>query len=266
MNLGKVSIIIPVYNAPEVVTAVKSCLGQTYPFLEIIVVDDGSTINIKELLCLCDDHRIQYIRNTEHTNANVCRNRGLDVACGDYVIFLDADDMLVRNHIYESLEYLTSLQVDGIYSSLIWCDGCHCKTWLAGLPNEDETWANYLLRRGLSAQTSTLFLSRRSAMGTRWDETLVRHQDYDFVIRYVEHYSLGIKPRPTIIYNANPFRSKHARLGDDAFYSCIRFSQVYKSSIQPFIYRKYITNMLNLARTCHVSREIIVYYENELKL
>lgn len=265
MNLCKVSIIIPVYNAPEVVMAVKSCIKQTYPFFEIIVVDDGSTINIKELLCLCADQRIKYVRNAEHINANVCRNRGLDIACGDYVIFLDADDMLVQNHIHESLNYLTNLQVDGIYSSLIWWNGSHCKTWPAGLPNKGESWANYLIRRGLSAQTSTLFLSRKSALGTRWDETLVRHQDYDFVVRYVEHYSLDIKSQPTVIYNATSFKSKNANLDDNAFYSCIRFSQTYKSAIQPFVYKKYVNNMLNLAKFCHANQKIIAYYEDELR-
>lgn len=47
MNLCKVSIIIPVYNAPEVVMAVKSCINQTYPFFEIIVVDDVLLLILK---------------------------------------------------------------------------------------------------------------------------------------------------------------------------------------------------------------------------
>lgn len=264
MNPAKVSIIIPVFNVPEVVVAIRSCLQQTYSHLEIIVVDDGSTVNMRDLLRLFRDPRLNYVRNEEHTNANICRNLGMDKAQGEFIVFLDADDHLVRNHIQTSLGCLKMLQADGIYSSLIWWDGTHTRIYPACLPEANETWPNFLLRRGLSAQTSTLFLSRESALNTRWENSLTRHQDYDFVVRYTTRYRLEIKPEPTVVYNANPFRTKSTVFDEEAFRSCIYFSKTYKTLIEPVVYRKYIQNMLNKAKTFHVTTEIIDYYEKEL--
>jgi glycosyltransferase involved in cell wall biosynthesis len=89
-----VSVIIPVYNAgPYLEDAVESALEQTYDNLELIVVDDGST---DESVEICDrmaarDHRIS-VCHQQHAGASAARNRGLDMASGEYICFIDADD------------------------------------------------------------------------------------------------------------------------------------------------------------------------------
>lgn len=87
-----VSAIIPNYNyARYVGEAVESALGQTYPNIEVIVVDDGSTDNSLEVLEQYRD-RIKII---EQKNSGVCvaRNRGVAESTGEYIAFLDADDV-----------------------------------------------------------------------------------------------------------------------------------------------------------------------------
>jgi GT2 family glycosyltransferase len=86
-----VSVVIPTYNRRDVVRrAIESALAQTYPPIEIIVIDDGSTDDTQAVLA---DYgaRIRLIRQP---NAGVCaaRNRGIDAAGGDFVAFLDSDD------------------------------------------------------------------------------------------------------------------------------------------------------------------------------
>lgn len=91
----KLSIIIPVYNvAPYLRTCVESVLEQTYQNLQIILVDDGSTDSSGEL---CDqlakqDKRIQVLHK-ENGGLSDARNAGLRVATGEYVAFLDSDDV-----------------------------------------------------------------------------------------------------------------------------------------------------------------------------
>ena len=89
-----VSVIVPSYNAePWIERTLASVLGQTHRHLEVIVVDDGSTDATVERLRACSDPRLRVI---EQANAGACvaRNRALAEASGDYVQYLDADDLL----------------------------------------------------------------------------------------------------------------------------------------------------------------------------
>lgn len=100
MNLSdpKISIIIPNYNRGDLISeTLDSVLSQDYGIWEAIVVDDGSTDN-SELVVneyAKKDNRILFFsRNRNPGGAPVCRNIGLDKSSGDYVIFLDSDDLL----------------------------------------------------------------------------------------------------------------------------------------------------------------------------
>lgn len=100
----KISIIIPAYNiAPYLPRCLDSVLSQTYTNLEVIVVDDGSTDNTKEIIekYAEKDSRIVPIYK-ENTGVSDTRNKGLDIATGDYIGFVDGDDYIEEN-MYELL-------------------------------------------------------------------------------------------------------------------------------------------------------------------
>ncbi len=103
-KIGLVSIIIPTYNCEKYIEeAVKSCINQTYKNIEILVIDDGSTDNTKEVLKeYIDSNKIKYIyqKNSERSTA---RNNGLDNAKGEYIQFLDSDDILKVDKIEKSI-------------------------------------------------------------------------------------------------------------------------------------------------------------------
>ncbi|HCA58980.1 MAG TPA: hypothetical protein DEP46_13490, partial [Blastocatellia bacterium] len=102
-----VSAIIPNYNyARYVGEAVESALGQTYPNIEVIVVDDGSTDNSLEVLEQYRD-RIKIIAQK---NSGVCvaRNRGVAESEGEYIAFLDADDVWLPEKIEKQVEKFAS--------------------------------------------------------------------------------------------------------------------------------------------------------------
>jgi glycosyltransferase involved in cell wall biosynthesis len=100
-----VSIIIPTYNyAGFLHRAIQSCLNQSYKPVEIIVIDDGSTDNTKEIVQSYGD-KIVYIRQ-ENSGVSSARNSGLEHAAGDFIAFLDADDYLTENAIEIRLKAL----------------------------------------------------------------------------------------------------------------------------------------------------------------
>ncbi len=88
----KISIIMPCYNAEAfILRGIRSALGQTYKNIELIVIDDGSKDNSLQLINGIYDEKITVM---SQTNRGVCaaRNRGLSLATGKYIAFLDADD------------------------------------------------------------------------------------------------------------------------------------------------------------------------------
>ena len=91
--MPKVSVIIPAYNASEYLSqTLESVLVQTYSDFEIILVDDGSTDETDQVIAKYSSH-LNLIQQ-ENKGLSAARNAGLNMAIGEYLVFLDADDLL----------------------------------------------------------------------------------------------------------------------------------------------------------------------------
>lgn len=112
--MKKVSIIIPVYNCENYIEkSIESVLTQKYSNLEVIVVDDGSTDNSFRI---CEkikdaDQRVQ-LYTKKNGGVSSARNVGLKKATGDYIMFLDADDYIEKETIYECMKIINKYKVD----------------------------------------------------------------------------------------------------------------------------------------------------------
>ena len=103
-----ISVIIPVYNVAGFVRpAVESALAQTFQDIEVIVVDDGSTDGSMEMLHDFDDPRLRVLRR-EHGGSAAARNAGLQLACGEFVAFLDGDDLWAPQNLERQAAFLQS--------------------------------------------------------------------------------------------------------------------------------------------------------------
>jgi glycosyltransferase involved in cell wall biosynthesis len=99
--LPKVSVIIITYNRSQLLpVAIDSVLAQTYPSIEVIVVDDGSTDDTPEVM-LHYAERVRYIRQ-ENRGVPAARNTGIRAATGDFINFLDSDDFFLPTKIVQS--------------------------------------------------------------------------------------------------------------------------------------------------------------------
>lgn len=93
-NKETISVVIPTYNrASTLSAAIQSVLMQTYPALEILVCDDGSTDNSRDLIYKMNDPKIVWIDCGRNGGPAVPRNKGIRASKGDWVAFLDSDDL-----------------------------------------------------------------------------------------------------------------------------------------------------------------------------
>lgn len=96
-----VSIIIPIYNVEKYISrCIKSILQQCYEDFEVIIIDDGSTDNSAKIIfsLKAEDNRIKYFYQ-ENRGPSAARNKGICEACGEFILFIDSDDVIKNNYI-----------------------------------------------------------------------------------------------------------------------------------------------------------------------
>ncbi len=110
---GLVSIVVPVYNAgPFIAETIYSVQAQTYRVWELLLVDDCSQDNSREIIrqeC-AKDERLRLVVQEENGGTAKARNRGVQEACGQYLCFLDADDLWLPEKLETQLEQLRKIQ------------------------------------------------------------------------------------------------------------------------------------------------------------
>lgn len=104
-NLGLVSVIIPAYNAERYITdAIKSVLSQTYPWFEVIVVDDASEDETAAVVESIKDERIHLMRHPSNKGPGIARNTAIEAAKGKWIAPLDADDAFAPERLERFVE------------------------------------------------------------------------------------------------------------------------------------------------------------------
>jgi len=120
--MAEVSVVIPVYNGEEYIEqSINSVLNQTYPAKEIVVVNDASTDRTEELIKtkfggLIKEGKLIYLKNEKNAGRNISGNRGAQVSSGEYLFFLDADDLWRENHIEKVLGVFEESSPDVVYT------------------------------------------------------------------------------------------------------------------------------------------------------
>jgi len=118
--MKKVSIVVPVYNVERYLErCVKSLLNQTYKNVEIILVDDGSTDSSPQLCkSLTKLHSNIKCIHKNNNGLGMARNTGIDIATGDFVIFIDSDDWCDQNLIEKLIDYSEKYSASTVISGL----------------------------------------------------------------------------------------------------------------------------------------------------
>ena len=189
----KVSIVIPTFNRAHYLPEALECaLNQTYPNIEIIVVNDGSTDNTESVLAPYMK-RIRYIKR-KNGGCAAAKNTALKVATGEFITNLDDDDRIVPEKIARQVEMFKERPSMGV-----------CGTGVAFIDAEGKVTGHYrppalsrrtqvleLLRKCILVQSSVLIHQKcHQRLG---NYKITHGQDYDFWLRVALHYEIGVIP------------------------------------------------------------------------
>lgn len=106
-DYGLVSVIMPTYNCGRFIReSIQSVLAQTYSQWELVVVDDCSTDDTESIVASFVDNRIRYYRNEKNCGAAITRNRALREAKGQWIAFLDSDDLWLPTKLEEQIAFM----------------------------------------------------------------------------------------------------------------------------------------------------------------
>jgi len=191
-NNPLVSIIIPAYNRAGLIgETLQSVINQTYTNWECIVVDDGSTDNTKEVVKEYTSvySNIQFhLRTTAPKGAPTCRNVGFQHSEGEYVLFLDSDDLLPSNFLISQVQSLQNTKFGAVISSIKTFQNeiAHTSEW--PFQNNDISLINYL--NGTCAwRTSAVLWKRTAYKKTKgFHPELKAYQDWHL---HIQHFAKG---------------------------------------------------------------------------
>ncbi len=203
-----VSILVPAYNAQKWIgCALESALAQTWPNIEIVVVDDGSSDSTVGVARKYQSSSV-VIETIPHAGASAARNRALHLAQGDYIQWLDADDYLYPDKVEVQMHAVRegappSTLHSGAWSSYYWCRS-EASFQPSGLW-QDLSPVEWLYRKvchNLWMAPEVWLVSRElSEAAGSWDESLTLDDDGDYFSRVVAHAShIRFHPRARCLH------------------------------------------------------------------
>lgn len=228
---SKVSVIIPTYNRSDYVfDAIQSVVYQKYEPIEILVIDDGSTDDTKEKLApFIEKGAIRYIYQ-ENQGRSEARNQGISLATGDYLAFLDSDDLFEPDKLAKQVEFFTQHpEVGLVHGGYVKFDalnndlGYRDPSWFSGwiYPKMLLVWYTLLA-------TPTVMVPKRvlEEIGG-FDKSLFIAEDLDLWRRIARKYPFGY-----INQSLARIRMHAGNTSRDAFYTTREFERYLEKAFQ----------------------------------
>ncbi|MGI6387384.1 MAG: glycosyltransferase family 2 protein [Desulfomonilia bacterium] len=198
INHPLITVLMSVYNGESFLAeAIDSILSQTFTDLEFLIIDDGSTDSSPSILVnyAQKDCRIRIIRNPTNIGLTKSLNEGLDLAQGQYIARMDADEVSLPDRLEKQFLFMQNRPEIGVCGTNYFANGATIK-----LPCDHEEIACGLIWNNTLAHPTTIF--RRSVViknNLRYDERYCYAQDYAFWFRCAKNTRLANLPEPLLV-------------------------------------------------------------------
>lgn len=195
----KVSVIIPTYNRAYVIArAVQSVLEQTYANFELLIVDDGSTDDTKQIIEYVDDDRIRYICLEKNSGASHARNVGIQMAECEYIAFLDSDDEWMPEKLERQMQIIRQAPET---VGLVYCrmSGVNRKGEVSFCPDLDiakerleGNLFSVLMKENMIGTPTVLVRKKCLEQSGGFDESLTCIEDWELFLRIAQEWEIAI--------------------------------------------------------------------------
>ena len=192
----KISVILPTFNRGNLIEkSIKSVLNQTFNNIEILIIDDGSNDNTKDIIKNIDDKRIKYIKLVKNKGACNARNVGIKKARGEYITFQDSDDILYPFKLEKQLKNLINNN-----SSLDFCkirifeNDSYYYTIPKNLTEQrliNGSIFEVLISYGNFISTQAILSKKDILLNYMFDPLFPRLQDYDLILRMAPNIKIS---------------------------------------------------------------------------
>lgn len=256
MNDKIVSIIIPTYNRANCIReTITSVLNQTYQNFEIIIIDDGSIDNTKEIIQAFLDERIKYIYQEHNGLPASARNKGLKLAKGEYIAFLDSDDLWFPQKLKIQINFMKEnpsillVATNGLIFTL------KPNMKVLSLKNNIKISFKELLQNNIIINSSVMMRKNViQIIGFLDESSVLRYgEDCDYWLRLLNLKNNSILILKDILVKYRDSKNSRIKLYKDPSF----FKQKYR--IKSYIYRKY--NSLYQNDTDKLLRELLYQYK-----
>lgn len=227
LKMPKVSVIITTYNRAHLLSrAIESVLRQTFQDFEIIVVDDASSDNTREVINKYCDERIFYLYHEKNRGVSAARNTGLMHAAGQFVSFLDSDDEWLQEKLMKQVNALnySSDRVGLVYSGYRRGNGDKLST----MPKAHGDLSRVIFTGDCIDGTPLIRKVCFLRVGF-YDEEMTSGQDWDMWIRLSQQYHFNAVPEVLVLYYPQKDSITKNRMAKLKGYE--RLSMKYKSII-----------------------------------
>jgi glycosyltransferase involved in cell wall biosynthesis len=197
-----VSVVIPVFNGERTIAAtLASVLVQTHRELEVIVVDDGSTDATLQIVAEAGDERVRIVRQARR-GVSSSRNRGVAEARGEYVAFIDADDLWTAGKLESQVAALRENPAAAV--AYCWTDYVDPDGRAVGRAERvtHQGWVRQALLRRFFLESASNAMVRRSALlaAGGFDERRSRGEDWDLFLRIAEVHPFVLVREVGLLY------------------------------------------------------------------
>jgi glycosyltransferase involved in cell wall biosynthesis len=235
-----VTVIIPAFNRPDMLRrAIQSALSQSHRDLEILIVDDGSSIDLNPIIKEFDDRRMTYHKRSINLGVSGARNRGIELAKGEYIALLDSDDEWKPEKIERQLQDLRSKGPDFKVSYTLidlYYDDTGKIVERNGYSKEGNILDDLVFNELLETPSSWLAETKALKEVGGFDESISWGEDWDILLRLAQICKIALlNERLTVKHEHPGVRLSHDLDGKRGTLNS--FIRIYKNNFQ--LFRRY---------------------------
>ncbi len=242
MTNPRVSAVITAYNSEAYIAeAIQSVLKQTCPVDEILVVDDGSNDHTGQIVAQFENSGVRYLYQN-NSGVSIARNLGIQTTTGDFIAFLDADDIWLEEKNRLQTDYLASHPQVALVSGFAWrSNALKGDRWLTGkIQKNMKTMRREILVHNVIGNPS-MAMARRSALyeAGLFDSNIRLCEEFDLWNRLAARFEISVLPEPVVIYRVHPENLSHTNRWE-LYYAYWSITKRYIKISQPSLLRLWL--------------------------